>query len=191
MESVLCKLEICINKKFWEKYKVTLINTCPDTEILCWCNRRNNLDTPVTKGFEITMDYKFKDTDKRKEKVKSLSHVRLFGTLWILAYQAPSSMEFSRQEYWSGLPFPSPADLPDPGIEPRSPALQTHALPSELLWKWEELISPSQILDHQKSCEIMTVYCLNSEKAMATTPVLLSGKSHGRRTLVGCSPWGR
>ena len=50
---------------------------------------------------------------------------------WTVAYQAPSSMEFSRQEYWSGLPFPSPGDLPDPGIEPRSPALQTDALPSE------------------------------------------------------------
>ena len=49
-----------------------------------------------------------------------------------VAYQAPLSMEFTRQEYWSGLPFPSPGDLPDPGIEPRSPALQADALPSEL-----------------------------------------------------------
>ena len=48
-----------------------------------------------------------------------------------MAYQAPLSMEFSRQEYWSGLPFPSPGDLPDPGIEPGSPALQADALPSE------------------------------------------------------------
>ena len=46
------------------------------------------------------------------------------GTPWTIARQAPLSMEFSRQEYWSGLPFPSPGDLPDPGIEPRSPALQ-------------------------------------------------------------------
>ena len=51
-----------------------------------------------------------------------LSHVQLFAIPWI-AYQAPLSMEFSRQEYWSGLPFPSPGHLPDPGIEPRSPAL--------------------------------------------------------------------
>ena len=50
-------------------------------------------------------------------KVKSLSRVRLFVTTWTVAYQAPPSMEFSRQEYWSGLPFPSPGDLPDPGIE--------------------------------------------------------------------------
>ena len=48
-----------------------------------------------------------------------------------VAYQAPQSMEFSRQEYWSGLPFPSPGDLHNPGIEPRSPALQADALPSE------------------------------------------------------------
>ena len=64
-------------------------------------------------------------------KVKSLSHVRLFVTPWTVAYQAPPSMGFSRQEYWSGLPFPSPGDLPDPGIEPRSPTLEADALTSE------------------------------------------------------------
>ena len=63
-------------------------------------------------------------------KVKSLSHVWLFVTPWTVAYQAPQSMEFSRQEYWSGVPFPSPGDLPNPGIEPVSPALQADALPS-------------------------------------------------------------
>ena len=51
--------------------------------------------------------------------VQLLSRFRLFATLWTVAYQAPPSMGFSRQEYWSGLPFPSPGDLPDPGIEPR------------------------------------------------------------------------
>ena len=56
-------------------------------------------------------------------KVKSLSGVRLFATPWTVAYQALPSMGFSRQEYWTGLPFPSPGDLPDPGIEPGSPAL--------------------------------------------------------------------
>ena len=59
----------------------------------------------------------------QKRFVKSLSRVRLFAIPWTVAYQAPPSMGFSRQEYWSGLPFPSPGDLPDPGIEPRSPAL--------------------------------------------------------------------
>ena len=52
-------------------------------------------------------------------KVKSLSRVKMFATPWIVAHQAPLSMEFSRLEYWSGLPFPSPGDLLDPGIEPR------------------------------------------------------------------------
>ena len=64
-------------------------------------------------------------------KVKSLSHVRLFVTPWTVTYQAPLSMGFSRQEYWSGLPFPSPGDLPDPGIEPRSPAWEADSLTSE------------------------------------------------------------
>ena len=63
--------------------------------------------------------------------MKSLSRVRLFATPWTVAHQVPPSMEFSRQEYWSGLPFPSPADLPDLGIEPVSPALRADALPSE------------------------------------------------------------
>ena len=59
------------------------------------------------------------------------SRVRHLVAPWTAAYQASLSMGFSRQEYWSGLPFPSPGDLPDPGIEPRSPALQAEALPSE------------------------------------------------------------
>ena len=63
--------------------------------------------------------------------MKWLSRVRLFATPWTVAYKAPLSMEFSRKEYWSGLPFPSPGDLPNPGIEPKSPALQADALPSE------------------------------------------------------------
>ena len=56
-------------------------------------------------------------------KVKLLSYVQLFATPWTVVYQAPPSMGFFRQEYWSGLPFPSPGDLPNPGIKPRSPAL--------------------------------------------------------------------
>ena len=63
--------------------------------------------------------------------MKSLSYVQLFATPWAVAYQAPLSMEFSRQEYWSGLPFPSPGDLPYPGIKPRSPALQVNFLSAE------------------------------------------------------------
>ena len=67
--------------------------------------------------------------------MKSLSRVQLFVIPWVVAYQAPLSMGFSRQGYWSGLPFPSPGDLPDPGIEPGSPVLQADALPSEPLGK--------------------------------------------------------
>ena len=58
-------------------------------------------------------------------------------TMWTVALQAPPSMGFSRQEYWSGLTFPSPGDIPDPGIEPRSPTLWEDSLPSEL---WEKLV---------------------------------------------------
>ena len=68
---------------------------------------------------------------KAKVKVKSLSRVRLFATLWTVAHQAPPSMGFPRQEYWSGLPFSSPEDLPDPGIKPVPLALQADSLRPE------------------------------------------------------------
>ena len=55
--------------------------------------------------------------------VQLLSHVQFFATAWTVAHQAPLSMGFFRQEYWSGLPFPTPGDLPDPGIKPMFPAL--------------------------------------------------------------------
>ena len=76
------------------------------------------------------MTYVRKESKKRV-KVKSLSCVRLFATPWTVAYQVPQSMEFSRQEYWSGLPFHSPGDLPNPWIKPGCPALQADALLSE------------------------------------------------------------
>ena len=60
---------------------------------------------------------------KKWSEVKSLSRVRLFATLWTVAYQATQSMEFSKQEDWSGLPFPSPGDLPNPGIDYGTPSL--------------------------------------------------------------------
>ena len=58
------------------------------------------------------------------------------ATPWTIACLAPLPMGFSRREYWSGLPFPSPGDLPDPGIKPRSPALQADSLPTELQVKF-------------------------------------------------------
>ena len=67
-----------------------------------------------------------------------LSHVQLFATLWIVAHHAPLSVGFSRQEYWSGVPFPPPGDLPDPGMKSGSPAslaLQADSLPLELWGK--------------------------------------------------------
>ena len=75
-----------------------------------------------------------------------LSHVRLFVNPWTVAQLAPLSMGFSRQECWSGVPFPSPGDLPDLGIEPRSPALQADALPSEPPGKPITSLSSSQFL---------------------------------------------
>ena len=74
-----------------------------------------NLEIDVV-TFQLTCEVKWSE-------VKSLSRVRLFATPWTVAYQDPQSMGFSRQEYWSGLPFPSPGDHPDPGIEPGSPTL--------------------------------------------------------------------
>ena len=72
-----------------------------------------------------------------KERKEMLSHVRLFATLWTVAHQALLSMGFSRQEYWSRLPFPPPGDLPDPGTEPESPVspvLHADSLPAGPLW---------------------------------------------------------
>ena len=72
-----------------------------------------------TKG--VVLDKSFRLSSLLFESESELSRVRLFVTSWTVAHQAPPSMEFSRQEYWSGLPFPSPGDLPNPGIKPRSP----------------------------------------------------------------------
>ena len=72
--------------------------------------------------------------------ISRFSHVPFFATPWTVACQAPLSMRFPRQEYWSGLPFSSPGDLPDPGIEPSSHAMQADSLPSELVYlcKWRK-----------------------------------------------------
>ena len=81
--------------------------------------------------------------------MKSLSHVQLFVTPWTVAYQAPPSMGFSRQKYWSWLPSSSPGDLPNPGIKPGSPTLEADALTSEppgkpnrQIDKWNRIESP-------------------------------------------------
>ena len=92
--------------------------------------------------------------------VKSLSHVRLFATPWTVACQAPPFMGFSRQEYWSGLSFPSPGDLPDPGIETGASALEADTLPSEPPGK----------------SSITYVYTVSAEKAMANHSSTLAWK---------------
>ena len=64
------------------------------------------------------------------------SQVRLFGTPWTASHQLPLFMEFSRQEYWGGLPFAPPGDLPDPGMEPTSPVSPALQADSSLLSHW-------------------------------------------------------
>ena len=91
--------------------------------------------------------------------MKSLSCVRLFATRWTVAHQAPLSLKFSRQEYWTGLPFPCPEDLPDPGIEPGPPALQADSLPSEPTgklpgkWAWHWHLPWSTMHEWSQSCK--------------------------------------
>ena len=85
---------------------------------------RNGMDLTETEDIK-------KRWQEYRSEVKSLSRVRLFTTPWTGAYGASLSTGFSRQEYWSGLPFPSPGDLPGPGIKPRSATSEADALPSE------------------------------------------------------------
>ena len=97
---------------------------------------------------------------RKKKHVKSLSRVRLFAASWTVAYQAPQPMEFSRQEYRNGLPFLSPGDLPDPGIEPRSPILQADTLASEP----PGMYRPNRIIPHLSS-----VYVLSASESQKLT----------------------
>ena len=82
--------------------------------------------------------YRHSDLGLLASVLSYFSHVRLFVTLWTVALQAPLSMVFSRQEYWSGLPWPSPGDLPDPGIEPvclKLPALAGMSFTTSTAWE--------------------------------------------------------
>ena len=110
---------------------------------------------------------------------ESVSHVLLFATPWTMACQAPQSMGFSRQEYCSGLPFPSPEHLPDPGIKPRSPTLEADALTSEPPGK-----------QYGRPRFNPWVWKIPWRRKWQPTPVFLPGQSHGQRSLVGYSPWG-
>ena len=134
--------------------KITVDGDCSHEIKRCLLLRRKamtNIDS-ILKSRDITLPTK---VCLVKVKVKSLSHVQLFGNPWTVAYQAPPSMGFSRQEYWSGLPFPSPGDVPDPGIKLRSPAFQADALTSEPPGKQSYGCCSSQVwmwdLDHKES----------------------------------------
>ena len=145
--------------------------------------------------------------------MKSLSRVRLFATPWTVAYQPPGSMGFSRQEYWSGLPFPFPRDLPNPGIEPRSPALQIDGeTVADFLFGGSKITTDGDCSHEIKRCfllgrKVMTnvdsifkirditlptkVHLVKGQRRRwHPTPVLLPGESHGQRSLRGHSPWG-
>ena len=118
---------------------------------------------------------------KVKVKVKLLSRVRLFATPWTVAHQTSPSMGFSRQEYWSGLPFPSPGDLPDPGIELRSPAFQADALTSI------HGVAKSRT---QRGTALSLFTFMHWRRKWHPTPVFLPGESQGWGSLVGCRLWG-
>ena len=112
--------------------------------------------------------------------MKSLSRVRLFATLWTVAYQALPSMGFFRQEYWRGLTFPSPGDRPNPGIELRSPALQANSLPFEPPGK-------SISMSKSKSEVLVAQPCLTLRShGLQSTRLLCSWDSPGKNTGVGC-----
>ena len=95
-------------KEYWSGLPCASPGDIPDPEI--------KPESPALQADSLLLSH-------QKVKVKSLSGVRLFLTPWTVAYQVPPSMGFSSQECWTGLPFPPPGDLPDPGIEPRSPCI--------------------------------------------------------------------
>ena len=119
--------------------------------------------------------------------VKSLSHVRLscvFAIPWTVDYQASLSMGFSRQEYWSGLPFPSPGDLPNPGIEPRSPTLQADALPSEPPGKpwWASNYCTVALISHDSKVMIKVLQARLQQYVNRELPDVQAGFRKGRGT---------
>ena len=127
-----------------------------------WINKQNVVypynETLIChkKGIKFWYTLQYVWTLKMCVHAKLLSRVRLFVILWTVAHQAPLSMEFSRQEYCSGSPFPSPGDLPDPGIEPASltsPALASGFFTTSSTWeaqkhwtKWQKTDIKAQIM---------------------------------------------
>ena len=142
------------------------------------------------------------------------SRIQLFATSWTVARQAPLPMGFSRQEHWSGLPFPPPGHLPEPGIKPASlasPALAGGVFTTSATWEAPVLLQRSNT--HKKnlppglpwwlSGKESTCQCrrckrlgfdpwvrkISWRRKWQPTPVFLPGESHGQRSLAGYSPW--
>ena len=128
--------------------------------------------------------------------VCALSHVQRFLTPWSL-HHAPLSLGFFRRESWRGLPFPSPGDLPHPGVTPTSLTSlhwQVGSLPAEPLGKPPLRAYASMFMHMYNIYLLVCLYVYTHvfrRRQWHPTPVLLPGKSHGQRSLVGCSPWGR
>ena len=95
--------------------------------------------------------------------VRSFSRIQLFATPRTVAYQAPLSMGFSRPEYWSGVPFPSPGDLLDPGIEPGSPKFQADALTSEPPLEWGAISYPRGSSRPRDQTHVSGVCCIGRQ----------------------------
>ena len=115
--------------------------------------------------------------------LRHFSHVQLCVTLWTILYQAPLSMGFSRQEYWRGLPFPSPGDLPDPVIEPAflmSPALAGGFFTTSATWEAQDLSVAAAAAKSLQSCPTLPPHIRQP------TRFLCSWDSPGKNTGVGC-----
>ena len=108
-----CNMDEFLRHNVEQKIKNSLHSITP---VKSWCLKKGNLAVVFKNAWKV--------------KVLAARHVWLFVTLWTVAHQAPLSKDFSREDNWSGLPFPSPRDLPDPEIEPVSPGLQADSLPS-------------------------------------------------------------
>ena len=135
--------------------------------------------------------------------LNQVSHIRLFAIPWTVGQQASLTMGFSRQEYWSGLPCPPPGELPNPGIEPRSPTLQADSLPSEPPGKPQNtgvgILSllqgnfPTQesnwvFLHCRQILSRLSCQGSSGRREWQLTPVFLPGEFRGQKSLVGYSP---
>ena len=113
------------------------------------------------------------------------SHVHLFATLWTVIHQAPLSVGFSRQAHWSGVPFSSPGDLPYPGIEPASPALQADPLPSQPSEMPQ--IKPIRSFKFTHEPQLLSL-CSRAQELQLLSPLTLEPRSAAREATSVRSP---